>query len=184
MSTKLVFDTSALISLSLAETLYLVDKLGFEVIIPPAVLSELGEASVYNDDVATSARRALSFVKECMLGLNERSRELADRLSKMPKLDRGEAEALALAQQVEAEHLVIDDIDAMGALLGVAEIIGVEIVPSSWLIVKSYLEGLLEYDQAVGVLDALAVARGWKQSVIYGTAILMMEKAREVKGEK
>lgn len=80
--------------------------------------------------------------------------------------------------------MVIDDIDAMGALLGVAKIMGIEIVPSSWLIVKSYLEGMLEYDQAVGVLDALAVARGWGQSVIYGTAILMMEKAREAKGEK
>jgi len=179
-----VFDTSALISLSLAETLHLVDNLGLEALVPPTVFSELEETSTYNDDIAISARRALSFVKECMLGLNERSRELADRLSKMPKLDRGEAEALALAQQVEAEHLVIDDIDAMGALLGAAKIMGIEIVPSSWLIVKSYLEGVLEYDQAVGVLDALASARGWKQSVIYGTAILMMERAREAKGEK
>ena len=148
------------------------------------VLSELREASAYNDNVAASARRALPYVKECVLGLDEHSRELADRLSKMPKLGRGETEALALAQQVEAERLAIDDIDAMGALLGVAKIMGIEIVPSSWLIVKSYLEGVLEYDQAVGVLDALASARGWKQSVIYGTAILMMEKAREVKGEK
>lgn len=184
MSTKLVFDTSALISLSLAETLHLVDKLGLEALVPPTVFSELKETSAYNDDIAISARRALSFVKECMLGLDEQSRELADRLSKMPNLDRGEAEALALAQQVEAERLVIDDIDAMGALLGVAKIMGIEIVPSSWLIVKSYLEGVLEYDQAVGVLDALAVARGWGQSVIYGTAILMMEKAREAKGEE
>lgn len=131
MSTKLVFDTSALISLSLAETLHLVDKLGFEVLVPPTVFSELKETSAYDDDVAIATRRALSFVKECVLGLDERSREFADRLSRMPKLDRGEAEALA-----------------------------------------------------VGVLDALAVARGWKQSVIYGTAILMMEKAREAKGEK
>ena len=99
MSTKLVCDTSALISLSLAETLHLVDKLGLEVLVPPTVFSELKEASAYDDDVAISAQRALSFIKECMLGLDERSRELADRLSKMPKLDRGEAEALALAQQ-------------------------------------------------------------------------------------
>ena len=184
MSIKLVCDTSALISLSLAETLHLVDKLGLEVLVPSTVFSELKEASAYDDDVVISAQRALSFVKECVLGLDERSRELADRLSKMPKLGRGEAETLALAQQVEAECLVIDDIEAMGALLGVAKIMGIDIVPSSWLIVKSYLEGVLEYDQAVGVLDALAIARGWRQSVIYGTAILMMEKAREAKGEQ
>lgn len=131
MSTSLVFDTSALLSLSLAESLYLVDKLGLEVLVPPTVFSELKETSEYDDDVAISARRALSFVKECILGLDKRSREFADRLSKMPKLDRGEAEALALAQQVEAEYLIIDDIDAMGALLGVAKIMEVEIVPSS-----------------------------------------------------
>jgi predicted ribonuclease YlaK len=66
VSTKLVFDTSALISLSLAETLHLVDRLGFEVLVPPTVFSELKETSAYDDDVAIATRRALSFVKECV----------------------------------------------------------------------------------------------------------------------
>ena len=45
--------------------------------------------------------------------------------------------------QINAKELVIDDVDAIGGLVGISKVIGVEIVPSSYILVGVYLKEFL-----------------------------------------
>jgi len=49
--------------------------------------------------------------------------------------------------------------------------------------VKAYLDEMLTYGQVVQLLERLAASRGWQQSVLYYTALVMMEQARMAKEE-
>jgi len=49
--------------------------------------------------------------------------------------------------QINAKELVIDDVYAIGGLVGISKVIGVEIVPSSYILVGAYLKDVLDYDE-------------------------------------
>ena len=52
---------------------------------------------------------------------------------------------------------------------------------SSYIIVRAYLKDVLDYKETKSLLKELAVKRGWEQSVLYETAIVMLEEAKKVK---
>jgi len=87
---------------------------------------------------------------------------------------------LALSYQINAKELVIDDVDAIGGLVGISKVIGVEIVPSSYILVGAYLKDVLDCDETKSLLKELATKRGWEQSVLYETAIVMLEEAKKI----
>ena len=177
MSIKQVYDTTALLSISLIKKLDLLRRLDIVVFVPVSVVEELSDIGKYSDDLGDAAKEVIRSGIE-RVELNDEYKSLAERIARFPRVDRGEAEALASSYQINAKELVIDDVDAIGGLVGISKVIVVEIVPSSYILVGAYLKGVLAYDETKSLLKELAAKRGWEQSVLYETAIIMLEEAK------
>lgn len=181
MSIKQVYDTTALLSISLVKKLDLLRKLDIVVFVPVSVMEELSAIGKYMDELGEAAKEAIMSGTIEKVELENEYKSLAVRIARFPRVDRGEAEALALSYQINAKELVIDDVDAIGGLVGISKVIGVEIVPSSYVLVIAYLRDVLDYDETKSLLKELAIKRGWEQSVLYATAIIMLEAAKNNK---
>lgn len=190
MTIKQVFDTTAMLSLSLIGKFDLVRRQGIIVFVPISVLEEVAEIAKHRDKLGEAAKWILGItggagavegVEIEQVELKNEYKSLAERIARFPRVDRGEADALALAYQIKAKKLVIDDVAAIGSFAGLSKIIGVEIVPSSYVLVSAYLNDALDYDETKMLLKELSVKRGWEQSVLYETAIVMLEEAKKVK---
>jgi len=99
-----VVDTSPLVFLAKLDRLELLRNSADEILLPPAVLDEVRG----HEDVASSmihdATGSWLNVKAA------ESRRIVEVLK--PAIGPGEAEALALAQEVRADRIVLDDLDA------------------------------------------------------------------------
>lgn len=98
-----VSDTSSLSGLAIVGQLDLLRTLYGQLIIPPAVASELTRGS--QDDARISQVLTLSWVQVKPV----ESRGLVDELKTVYKLDQGESEAIALALELKADALLIDE---------------------------------------------------------------------------
>ncbi|PSB13235.1 DUF3368 domain-containing protein [filamentous cyanobacterium CCP1] len=96
-----VSDTSALSNLAIVDHLWLLEAIYQTVIIPDVVASELAAAS----NLAILAILQLTWIQTQPL-INS---ELADQLQQDRGLDAGEANALALASELQADDLLIDE---------------------------------------------------------------------------
>ncbi len=181
MSIKRVYDTTALLSISLIKKQDLLRKTDIAVFVPFSVVEELEDISKYRDELGNAAKEVIEFSAIESVELKNEYKSLAERIARFPRVDKGEAEALALSYQLNAKELVIDDIDAIGSLAGISKVIGVEIVPSSYILIRAYLNDILDYEETKSLLKELAVKRGWEQSVLYETAIIMLEEAKKIK---
>jgi len=179
MSIRQVYDTTALLSISLIKKLDILRKLDIDVFVPVSVMEELSDIGKYRDELGDAAKEVIRSGTIERVELENEYKILAERIARFPRVDRGEAEALALSYQINAKELVIDDVDAIGGLVGISKVIGVEIVPSSYILVGAYLKDVLDYDETKSLLKELATKRGWEQSVLYETAIIMLEEAKK-----
>ncbi|WP_088890717.1 DUF3368 domain-containing protein [Leptolyngbya ohadii] len=97
----IVSDTSALSNLAIVDHLWLLKAIYQTVIIPDAVTSELAAAS----KPKISAILQLDWVQTQPLT----NSQLADQLQQERGLDAGEANAIALALELQADDLLIDE---------------------------------------------------------------------------
>lgn len=111
-----VSDTSCLCYLALIRQEELLTLLFRDVIIPPAVAAELARGAVDMPVI----QRVLDAHWLTVRTLNSASR--ADELAK--QVDRGEAEAITLAEEIHADLLMVDDHEAraLAAQLGIKRI--------------------------------------------------------------
>jgi len=165
----------------LIKKLDLLRKLDIIVFVPAPVVEELEDINKYRDELGDAAKEVIMSGAIEKVELKNEYKSLAERIARFPRVDRGEAETLSLSYQINAKELVIDDIDAIGGLVGISKIIGVEIVPSSYILVRAYLEDVLDYEETKSLLKELAAKRGWEQSILYETAIIMLEAAKKLK---
>ncbi|MBT9318062.1 DUF3368 domain-containing protein [Leptothoe spongobia] len=96
-----VSDTSALSNLALVNHLWLLESIYQTVIIPDVVASELAAAS----NPTISAILQLGWIQRQSL----RNSQLANQLQQDRGLDAGEASAIALALELQADDLLIDE---------------------------------------------------------------------------
>lgn len=96
-----VSDTSALSNLAIVDHLWLLEAIYQTVIIPDVVASELAAAS----NPTISAILQLGWIQTQSLT----NSQLADQLQQERGLDSGEANAIALALELQADDLLIDE---------------------------------------------------------------------------
>lgn len=101
---KWVVDTPPLILLAKLDRLELLKLGATEVYIPSAVLAEI---TAYQD-IATE--RIQASIKQWLTVVNVQNQQLLQRF--LTDLDQGEAEVIALAQEVKADFVILDDLDA------------------------------------------------------------------------
>ena len=123
MSIRQVYDTTALLSISLIKKLDILRKLDIDVFVPVSVMEELSDIGKYRDELGDAAKEVIMSGTIERVELENEYKILAERIARFPRVDRGEAEALALSYQ--------------------------------------------------------ATKRGWEQSVLYETAIIMLEEAKK-----
>lgn len=164
---KVVFDTSALISL---ETSRLMEKVckNFDAAIPNEVLSELEEIAEFEDVHGKAAKRVLKLVEEKKLSVEEaKTREDASAF-----VDRGEAAALALAIKIHADYLVVDDCESLWYLAKYFK----KVVFSVFVVRYLYNTGALTEKQAWAHVERMKEARTWGENTIYKIAKKLWKK--------
>ncbi|WP_346341611.1 hypothetical protein [[Phormidium] sp. ETS-05] len=98
-----VSDTSSLSALAIVGYLWLLQRLYGRVLIPPAVADELRRGG--EDDGRITVVLSLDWIEVCQPS----NYQLVAILQTERNLDRGESEAIALALELRAEELLIDE---------------------------------------------------------------------------
>ena len=119
-------------------------KLYGKILLPPAVYNEVVEKGVER-----KAADALIIEEAVMKGylqvveLNERAKAEIKILTKMQDISVGEAEAIALAKQVKAELLIIDE--RSGTI--VARVWGIKTVGLLGIIIEAMYQGIITFEK-------------------------------------
>lgn len=99
-----VTNTSPLIFLAKLNRLELLQKAADEVFVPSAVIEEIRQ---HSDEASEKIEEALS---SWLRVRQVKDRQIIDVL--LADLDYGEAEAIALAREISADRIIMDDLDA------------------------------------------------------------------------
>ncbi|HWM89530.1 MAG TPA: DUF3368 domain-containing protein [Thermoanaerobaculia bacterium] len=152
-----VVDTSPLIFLAKLDRLDLLKGGADQIVAPPAVFQEI-------DEYPDAASKKIEDAKRSWLGVRTvEDRRLLDVL--MADLDAGESEVIALALELEAERVVLDDLDARR----LAHRVGVAPVGTLGLLLAAKLRGELQSLQAE--IDRLREA-GFRVGPMLSQAVL------------
>jgi hypothetical protein len=145
-----VSDTSALSNLAIVDHLWLLEAIYQTVIIPDAVASELATAS----NPTISAILQLGWIQTQPLS----NSQLVDQLQQERGLDAGEANAIALAFELQADDLLIDERlgrqEALRLGLSIVGILGILLVAKQRSLIP----------QVQPVMDALIDQAGFRIS--------------------
>lgn len=148
----IISDTSPLSNLALVDCLFLLKKIYQTVIIPQAVADELSNAEV--EDPRITAVLSLDWIRV----QQSTNLPLIAELRNDYLLDRGEAEAIALALEINADELLIDERlgrrEATRRGLSITGVLGI-------LLVAKY-RGLIPLVRPV--IDALIMEAGFRVS--------------------
>ena len=152
-----VVDTSPLIFLAKLDRLDLLKRGADQIVVPPAVLREI-------DEYPDAASEKIEDAKGAWLGVRAvADRRLVDVV--MADLDAGESEVIALALELEAERVILDDLDARR----LAQRLGIAPVGTLGLLLAAKLRG--EIQSLRGEIDRLLQA-GFRVSPSLSRAVL------------
>jgi predicted nucleic acid-binding protein len=147
MTRIIVCDTGPLLHLSEAGASHLLSLAG-EILIPPLVAIEF-EANAHGWSPPQWARK---------VALEKSTQKKAEKWAKAKQIDAGEAEAIGLALQEQADWLLTDDAKARQF----AESLGLEVHGSIAIILWAVAIGLIrEKTLAIQLLDNLANSSLW-----------------------
>lgn len=162
----IVVDTSAFISLSIADVLVLVLE-EYDVHTSQLVLDELEKTAEYDDIHGIAAGAVLDVreefdVHDVDVGEFETSR-----------IDRGEASCVQLVKDSKADFLITDDLRALPELQHLTD----AQVAISPILLRALVErGVLERDDARSKLQQVARSRDWLGAPIYRRAQRLFEE--------
>ncbi len=164
-----VSDTSALSNLALVGHLWLLEAIYQTVIIPDVVASELAAAS----NPTISAILRLPWIQTQSLT----NSQLADQLQQERGLDAGEANAIALALELQADDLLIDERlgrqEAIQLGLSIIGILGVLLIAKQRSLIS----------QVQPVIDALIDQAGFRVSPqLYQRVLALAQEPQSSQG--
>ena len=155
---KLVFDTSALISLEVVNLMRKTSE-AFRVFIPKKVHEELKEVAKYEDIHGKAANRILRMERIEIREVGEISRHLV-------YIDEGEAEALELVKEIEADYLICDDYEAFWYLSEDFK----KTVFSVFVVRYLCEKGIISMEDGWNFIEMIRERRTWGDNIIYRTA--------------
>ncbi len=152
-SMNFITDTSAALSLSFSHYFKAIFE-EYQLIITPAVESELGQFANYSDELGLHARGLLKLKLQ----------------KKMPKsllalkLDQGEVEVFSLA--MEQNCFALTD-DAHAARVGKEKYPHLRIKPSFYLLMLYYQQQKMMKEQMIADLNGILVNRNWLNGALW-----------------
>jgi predicted nucleic acid-binding protein len=149
--TRVVADTSALLSIAFAPGVLDTVFEEYEVLVPREVVDELEETASYDDETARASERALSRLDEDAVGESERDADFP--------LDEGENAAVSLANETDADLFLCDEFNSIGLVH--ASLSDTRLVTTPKLLEVLVHRGALSEGEAVEALDRMTEARSW-----------------------
>lgn len=168
--TKVVADTSALVSLAIAadtdpDPLSLALE-AYTVLVPSVVSDELEEIASHADEHARAASTVLDRTAELRVQSVELDAEFP--------LDDGEHAAVMLANDVNAALLFCDEFNSLGLVH--ASLADTQLVTTPTLLAVFVRNGRLSADAAVTLLDEISAARSWDANSYVTRARSMLDQ--------
>lgn len=161
----IVADTSALISLSVADSLSLVFE-EFDVHTTESVVEELEDTAEY-DDVHGNAAEAVLDQRQGFTAHAVREPDFTS-----SRVDSGEATCILLCRDLEADFLITDDLRALPEL---QNLITAQVAISPIVLKALVKRDVLTNREALDRVESLAEDRDWLQSPIYRRAKNLFE---------
>lgn len=156
----IILDTTALISLSIAEVLGKnIEQ--YSVYTTEEVVSELEEIAQEDDYLAKAAAKTLQYREKLTIHKTEFERFQTSRI------DSGEASCIALTRELDADFLLTDDLHAMAEI---KELSLSEVAISPIMLQAMAENSSISKDAALNKLDDLAQKRDWMGTPIYRRA--------------
>jgi predicted nucleic acid-binding protein len=167
--TIVVGDTSALISLAVGSVLLKCLRIS-RILIPKEVYSELSEISQYNDVHGKAAQETICMISNGNIEVDkvEHVEKINELVSGHSHIDKGEAEALILAQEKSIPILITDDFRSIPDLKKNSG--DVEIHLSIYLLARLVLEKIITIAEAQDALIRISDGRTWESAAIYNLA--------------
>ncbi|MFB6138644.1 MAG: hypothetical protein ABEJ42_09985 [Halobacteriaceae archaeon] len=162
----LVADTSALVMLAVADSLDLV-LAEFDVHTTATVVDELRETADYEDENAAGAAAVLD--ERERLGVHE----VDEPLHISARVDEGEASCAALADSLDADFLLTDD---LRALLELQALVDAQVAISPIVLRALVIRGELTLVTAPARVDDIAETRDWLGTPLYRRARGLFEE--------
>ena len=167
MATKIVADTSALVSLAMGGLLEKSAETA-EILIPPEVLSELRQMASFKDEESAAAKAVLRLVSAHRIVVcRVKGRE--ERL-KQHGADLGETACLQLCVENGVSLLVCDDVDASYSLETPALAKGVQLRISAAFVAELAKTGKLSKKQALAAIKQMNKLRRWEGGALESLA--------------
>lgn len=141
----IISDTTPIISLIKADKLYLLEKMFGNVIIPKAVYDELTVNEKYGKEIA-ELKEAI-FIK---VGKVENNASV-NILRNVTGLDAGESEAIVMAEENDADLLLMDEHKGRQ----VAKKLGIRITGTIGILLQAFDEGMLSREDIVNSIVVL-----------------------------
>jgi predicted nucleic acid-binding protein len=143
-----VSDTTPLISLLKIERLDLLEKLFGQVMIPQAVFQELTSDKRFRDeaDQITASQFVIVRTVENVASVNI--------LKRVTGLDKGESEAIVLADELKADILLMDE--AKGRTISGQ--MGIKVMGTIGLLMAAYDDGIIHAEEVTKCIDGLRKA--------------------------
>ena len=141
----IISDTTPIISLIKADKLYLLEKMFGNVIIPKAVYDELTVNEKYGKEIA-ELKEAI-FIK---VGKVENNASV-NILRNVTGLDAGESEAIVMAEEKDADLLLMDEHKGRQ----VAKKLGIRITGTIGILLQAFDEGMLSREDIVNSIVVL-----------------------------
>lgn len=141
----IISDTTPIISLIKADKLYLLEKMFENVIIPKAVYDELTVNEKYGKEIA-ELKEAI-FIK---VGKVENNASV-NILRNVTGLDAGESEAIVMAEENDADLLLMDEHKGRQ----VAKKLGIRITGTIGILLQAFDEGMLSREDIVNSIVVL-----------------------------
>lgn len=170
---KVIADSSFLIALAAIDALSLLPRIFSEVFIPEAVYAEVvirGAGLPGAEEVARAA-----WIKRIAVKDTDKTKTY-----RAERLGMGEAEALALAEELQAEVLLVDDERAWV----VAQRQGIAYLRSTELMIEAHRRGLLDTATAESKLVDLGRKRWISEAVLEVALRLLKTEAEEGRGNR
>lgn len=161
----IIADTSALISLTLADRLEVTLE-EFDVATTATVVDEVGATATYDDVHAEAAEAVLDSLDEVTV------HDVTGPALRSSRIDDGEASCLALEHELAARFLLTDDLRALPELQTLAD----ARVVISPLVLRAIVErDVITAAEATNRLQQLATTRDWLGPPFYRRALELFD---------
>jgi len=163
--TKVVMDTSSLISLELIGLLEKSLKI-IQIKIPEVVKNELKELSKYQDKEGKSAAKVLNLINNDKISISKiKNRKKAKELL-TKNVDYGESECIVCCSENNIKTLIMDDINAAYGLEGFAISKNIKIKISIAVLVELHRNKIIDDRQLSEYVKKLIKTREWEGGVL------------------